>query len=171
MPTYVNSPTYQPRELIQLLAKEDKMWDKAWRAQQAHVHRPKEGRAHPLCGPLTERRPRLAHQVSKNLLYKEKTCSARRRLALQGKDLLYKERRQDLTTIKRPQHPHKKVRVINSSLALWSCKNISDLTFGGCSAGSTPAPLEGVPVLFSLVGNGYERKDRAPYWWTSRHHH
>ena len=191
MPTYVNSPTYQPRELIQLLAKEDKMWDKAWRAQQAHVHRPKEDRAHPLCGPLTERRPRLAHQVSKNLLYKEKTCSARRRLtlqgwdllykektcsarrrlALQGKDLLYKERRQDLTTIKRPQHPHKKVRVINSSLALWSCKNISDLTFGGCSAGSTPAPLEGVSVLFSLVGNGYERKDRAPYWWTSRHHH
>ena len=91
MPTYVNSPTYQPRELIQLLAKEDKMWDKAWRAQQAHVHRPKEDRAHPLCGPLTERRPRLAHQVSKNLLYKEKTCSTRMRLALQGGDLLCKD--------------------------------------------------------------------------------
>ena len=56
----------------------------------------------------------------------QETCSARmkglfckdERLALQGweacsarmRGLLYKERRQDLTTIKRPQHPHKKVR-------------------------------------------------------------
>ena len=105
---------------------------------QAHVHKPKEGRAYPLCGPLTERRPRLAHHVSENLLYKDEACSARMRLALQGWsllykdeacsirmrlalqgwDLLHKERRQDLTTIKRPQHPHKKVRVTNSSLAL-----------------------------------------------------
>ena len=53
-----------------------------------------------------------------NLLRKEETCSARMRLVLQGEDLLYKERRQDLTTIKKPQHPHKKVRVTNSSLAL-----------------------------------------------------
>ena len=52
-----------------------------------HVHRPKEGRAHPLCGPLTERRPRLAHQVSENLLYKDETCSARMKLALQGKEV------------------------------------------------------------------------------------
>ena len=131
---------------------------------QAYVHKPKEGRAHPLCGPLTERRPRLAHQVSENLLYKDETCFARMRLALQGEDLLYKERRQDLTTIKRPQHPHKKVCVTNPSLALQSCKNISDLTFGGCLAGSTPVPLEGVSVLFSLAGNGYECKDRASHW-------
>ena len=131
---------------------------------QAHVCKPKEGRAHPLCGPLTERRPRLAHQDSENLLCKDETCSARMRLALQGEDLLYKERRQDLTTIKRPQHPHKKVRVTNSSLALYSCKSISDLTFGGCLAGSTPVPSGGVFVLFSLVGNGNERKDRASHW-------
>ena len=84
--------------------------------------------------------------------------------------LLYKERRQDLTTIKRPQHPHKKVRVTNSSLALQSCKNISDLTFGGCLAGSTLVPFEGISVLFSLAGNGYECKDRASHWRTFRHH-
>ena len=51
-------------------------------------------------GPLTERRPRLAHQVSdswklalqgEDLLHKEKTCSTRRRLAPQGKDLLCKD--------------------------------------------------------------------------------
>ena len=46
-------------------------------------------------------RMRLALQ-GENLLCKEKTCSARMRLALQGEDLLYKERRQDLTTIKSP---------------------------------------------------------------------
>ena len=62
----------------------------------------------------------------RSLLYKDEklalqgweVCSARRR------GLLYKERRQDLTTIKRPQHPHKKVRVTIPSLALSSCKSI-----------------------------------------------
>ena len=87
---------------------------------QAHVHGPKEGRAHPLCGPLTKRRPRLAHQVSdswklalqgEDLLCKDEACSARRRLALQGKEA-------GPHYYKKPQHPHKKVRVTNSSLAL-----------------------------------------------------
>ena len=86
---------------------------------------------------------------------KDEACSTRMRLALQGGGLLCKGRRQDLTTIKRPQHPHKKVRVTNSSLALQSCKNISDLIFGGCLAGSTPVSLEGVSVLFSLSGSSY----------------
>ena len=94
---------------FKIWAEVDKIWDKAWRAQQAHVHRPKEG--NPLCGPLTERRPRFAHQVSdswklalqgEDLLCKDETCSARMRLALQREDLLYKEKRQDLTTIKSP---------------------------------------------------------------------
>ena len=56
----------------------------------------------------------------RGLLYKDErlaqqageTCST----SMRG--LLYKERWQDLTTIKRPQHPHKKVRVTNSSLTL-----------------------------------------------------
>ena len=37
---------------------------------------------------------------------------------LQGKDLGYKEMRQDLTTIKAPTLPHIKVRIIDPSLAL-----------------------------------------------------
>ena len=37
---------------------------------------------------------------------------------LQGKDLFYKEKRQDLTTIKAPTPPHLKVRIIDPSLAL-----------------------------------------------------
>ena len=41
-------------------------------------------------------------QIPKDLLYKERTCPTRKRLGLQGKDLGYKERRQDLTTIKAP---------------------------------------------------------------------
>ena len=41
-------------------------------------------------------------QILENLLCKEKTCSARMRLALPREDLLYKERRQGLTTIKSP---------------------------------------------------------------------
>ena len=36
------------------------------------------------------------------MLYREKTGSARMSLALQREDLLYKERRQGLTTIKSP---------------------------------------------------------------------
>ena len=37
---------------------------------------------------------------------------------LQGKDLGYKEKRQDLTTIKAPTPPHIKVHIIDPSLAL-----------------------------------------------------
>ena len=112
-------------------AEEDKIWDKAWRAQQAHVHGPKEGRAqrahvhgpkegraHSLCGapdktkaqtcPPRFRFPKTCSArkglglQGQDLPYKEKTCPTRIRLALQGKDLGYKERRQDLTTIKAP---------------------------------------------------------------------
>ena len=116
-----------------MYCEEDKIWDKAWRAQQAHVHRPKEGRAYPLCGPLTERGPRLAHQVSDSwklalqggdLLCKDEACSARMRLALQKWDLLCKEKtyftKKEAVPhyYKKPQHPHKKVRVTNPSLAL-----------------------------------------------------
>ena len=60
-------------------------------------------------------RMRLAPQEW-DLLYKEETCSARMRLAPQGWDLLYKGARPHY--YKKPQHPHKKVRVTNSSLAL-----------------------------------------------------
>ena len=41
-----------------------------------------------------------------------------KRRVLQGKDLGYKEKRQDLTTIKAPTPPHIKVRIIDPSLAL-----------------------------------------------------
>ena len=57
-------------------------------------------------------------RIPKDLFYKERTWAARTRLVLQGKDLGYKERRQDLTTIKAPTPPHVKVRIINPSLAL-----------------------------------------------------
>ena len=40
-----------------------------------------------------------------------------KRRALQGNNLGYKERRQDLTTIKAPIPPHIKVRIIDPSLA------------------------------------------------------
>ena len=33
-----------------IASEEDKIWDKAWRAQQAHVHGPIKGQAHSLCG-------------------------------------------------------------------------------------------------------------------------
>ena len=40
--------------LLELVGEEGKLWDKAWqarwapwRAQDAHIHTPKEGRAHP----------------------------------------------------------------------------------------------------------------------------
>ena len=54
-------------------------------------------------------RKRLVLQ-EKDLGYKEKTCSTRKRLGLQG-NLGYKERRQDLTTIKAPTPLHIKVRI------------------------------------------------------------
>ena len=58
-------------------------------------------------------------QIPKDLLYKERTWATRTRLVLQGKDLGYKERRQDLTTIKKaPTPPHIKVRIIDPSVAL-----------------------------------------------------
>ena len=57
-------------------------------------------------------------RIPKDLFYKDKTCPTRKRLVLQGEDLGYKERRQDLTTIKAPTPPHVKVRIIDPSLAL-----------------------------------------------------
>ena len=56
-------------------------------------------------------------QIPKDLLYKERTWAARTRLVLQGKDLGYKERRQDLTTIKALTPLHIKVCIIDPSLA------------------------------------------------------
>ena len=56
-------------------------------------------------------------RIPKDLFYKERTWATRKRLVLQGKDLGYKEKRQDLTTIKAPTPPHIKVRIIDPSLA------------------------------------------------------
>ena len=100
------------------VVEEDKIWDKAWRAQRVHVHGPKEGRAHSLCGVLDKMKaqtcpPRFGFLKTcsarkglglqgQDLSYKDKTYSTRKRLVLQGKDLGYEERRQDLTTIKAP---------------------------------------------------------------------
>ena len=97
-------------------AEEDKIWDKAWRAQQAHVHGPRKGRAHSLCGAPDKTKaqtcpPRFRFLKTcstrkglglqgQDLSHKEKNCPTRIRLALQEKDLGCKERRQDLTTIK-----------------------------------------------------------------------
>ena len=84
-------------------------------------------------GPCQNEDPDLPtkFQILENLLCKEKTCSTRMRLALQGEDLLCKDETCSAKRIlalqgketgphyyKKPQHPHKKVRVINSSLAL-----------------------------------------------------
>ena len=69
---------------------EDKIWDKAWRTQQAHVHRPMSTgpkKVEPiLClGPWQNEGPDLPTKF-------QKTCSIRMRLALQGWDLLCKEK-------------------------------------------------------------------------------
>ena len=99
-------------------AEEDKIWDKAWWAQQAHVHGPRKGRAHSLCGAPDKTKAQTCPPCfrflktcstrkglglqGQNLSHKEKTYPTRIRLALQGKDLGCKERRQDFTTIKAP---------------------------------------------------------------------
>ena len=57
-------------------------------------------------------------RIPKDLFYKEETWATRGRLVLQGKDLGYKEKRQDLTTIKALTPPHIKVRIIDPSLTL-----------------------------------------------------
>ena len=101
-----------------IYAEEVKICDKAWRAQRVHVHGPKEGRAHSLCGIPDKTKaqtcpPRFRFLKTcaarkglglqgQDLSHKEKTYPTRIRLALHGKDLGYKERRQDLTTIKAP---------------------------------------------------------------------
>ena len=110
-----------------------KLWNKAQQAQWAcwrvqDIHMPNEGRVHLLAwAPSQDEGPDLP------ITFQE-TCSASKR-GLSSKPqrlvqqvwvtssaslwgLLYKERRQDLTTIKRPQHPQKKVCIINPSLAL-----------------------------------------------------
>ena len=102
-----------------------KLWNKAqqaqwacWQAQNVHIRMPNEARAHPLAwAPSPDDGPDLP------ITFQE-TCSASKRglpskpqrlvqqvwvtssASLWG--LLYKERRQDLTTIKRPQHPQKR---------------------------------------------------------------
>ena len=60
---------------------------------------------------------------------------------LQGNNLGYKEGRQNLTIIKAPMPPRIKIRIIDPSLALQSCENISNLTFGGYLADFTPVPF------------------------------
>ena len=118
-------------------AEEDKIWDKAWWAQQAYVHGPIKSRAHSLCGAPDRTRaqtcpPRFRFLKTystrkglgpqgQDLLYKKKTCSARIRLALQGEGLLYKERSKGLTTIKAPtSSSHKGMRnwLLSSTLEL-----------------------------------------------------
>ena len=100
------------------IPEEDKIWDKAWWAQQAHVHGPIKVQAHSLCGAPDRTRaqtclPRFRFLKTcsarkglgpqgQDLSYKEKTCSTRRRLALQGEDLLCKKKSKCLTTIKAP---------------------------------------------------------------------
>ena len=69
-------------------AKEDKIWDKAWRAQQAHVHGPIKGQAHSLCGAPDRMRAQTYSPRFRFL----KTCSARKGLGPQGQDLLYKKK-------------------------------------------------------------------------------
>ena len=61
-------------------------------------------------------------RIPKDLFYKEKTWATRTRLVLQGKDLGYKERRQDLTTIKAPtpsSHQGTHNWPLSSTLELW----------------------------------------------------
>ena len=69
---------------FRILVEEDKIWDKAWRVQQAHVHRPTSTgpkKVEPiLClGPWQNEGPDLPTKF-------QKTCSTRMRLALQGKE-------------------------------------------------------------------------------------
>ena len=45
-------------------AEEDKIWDKAWRAQRVHVHGPKKVEPILCVESLIKRRPRLVHHVS-----------------------------------------------------------------------------------------------------------
>ena len=82
---------------------------------------------------------------------------------LQGNNLGYKERRQNLTTIKAPIPPHIKVRIIDHSLALYSCENISNLTFGGYLANSTPVSSARYSCFLLLCRWLFERKDRASH--------
>ena len=71
-----------------IVAEEDKIWEKAWRAQRVHVHGPKEGRAHSLCGVPDKTKAQTCPPRFRFL----KTCSARKGLGLQGQDLSYKEK-------------------------------------------------------------------------------
>ena len=108
-----------------------KIGDKAWRAQRVHVHGPKEGRAHPLWNSWWNKGPIwIGQSIGKILgehlkdrgLFTMNNLSTTFRIprgrVLQGNNLGYKERRQNLTTIKVPIPPHIKVRIIYPSLAL-----------------------------------------------------
>ena len=106
---------------IKLCTEEGKLcksWNKAqqaqwtcWRVQHVHIHMPNEGRAHPFAwAPSRDEGPDLP------ITFQE-TCSTSKRGLFSRSGwlpqqvwggLLYKERRQDLTTIKRPQHPQKR---------------------------------------------------------------
>ena len=68
--------------------------------------------------------------------YKEKTSTPRKRC-------------EPSTTIKAPMPSQIKVRITYSSLALQSCENSSNLTFGGYSAGTT-SMLSVRSSLFSM---------------------
>ena len=111
-----------------IIREEDKIWDKAWRAQQAHVHEPMKGQAHSLCGAPDRTRAKTCPPRFRFL----KTCFTRRRLALQEEDLLCKDKtgptRRRLALQGKEQRPHYykspnilltwKVRVTDSFLAL-----------------------------------------------------
>ena len=118
------------------------LWNKAqqaqwacWRVQDVHIHMPNEGKAHPLAwAPSRDEGPDLPITFQETCSTSKRGLSSKPRRLVQQVwvtssaslwGLLCKERRQDLTIIKRPQHPQKRyVWVINPSLALWSCKNV-----------------------------------------------
>ena len=125
-------------------------------------------------------------QILEDLLCKERTWAARIRLALQGEDLSYKEKtcsaRIRLALQGKEARPHYykspnilrtyKVRVTTSSLALSGWKKISDLTFGGYLAGSTPEPLwRCFCAGLYFWQRFFECKDRASHWRAFQYHH
>ena len=80
-----------------------------------------------------------------------------------------RKRGQPSTTIKAPIPSQIEVRIIYPSLALYSCENSSNLTFGGYSASTTPI-LSARSSFFIVQTLFRVCKCHMAHWWYLRLH-
>ena len=107
-------------------------------------------------------------RINQDLLYKGMTCSSHFGIHKEdsNKEKTFTPRKRDhpSTTIKTPISSLTKVCIIYPSLAVQSCENGSNLTFGGYLAGTKPVLSIRSFLSFFCTGDSFECQNRVTHW-------